>query len=318
MIINNLQYLSSQEVQQIVDNSNIIDYFHYLADRGDIVFVKAVKGGQEHLFTDRAGTQKISASERGWREFKSGRGGGIIKAIEDFQGLSWLEALHWLNEFNKDSGKYVELREQQEQEPADKAHKYEECRVTMVITPNNPNLFRYFGSRGISRETLIKYTRQIHFITSEGKKIYGIGWQNVSGGYEVKNEGIKSRKIGVSDITIINENGKKIIVFEGMCDLLSMIEILKSKKRNPDDFCLICLNSTSNTDKFIAGKKETEKPMYLILDGDQAGDIATEKIINSIPNAIDVRKKFNIFLDGFNDLNDYWKSIMLEKKKETD
>lgn len=312
--MSNQQYISPQEVQQIVDNSNIIDYFHYLADRGDIVFVKAEKGGQEHLFTDRAGTQKISASQKGWREFKSGRKGGIIKALEEFQGLSWLEALHWLNEFNKDSGKYVELREQI-QEPADKAHKYEECRVTMVITPNNPNLFRYFESRGISRETLCKYTKQIHFITSEGKKIYGIGWKNVSGGYEVKNEGIKSRKIGVSDITIINENGKKIIVFEGMCDLLSMIEILKSKKRNPDDFCLICLNSTSNTDKFIAGKKEKNEEIFLCLDGDIAGDEATEKIIKSIPDAIDIREKFHIFLGGNNDLNDYWKMINAGKKE---
>ena len=312
--MSNQQYISPQEVQQIVDNSNIIDYFHYLADRGDIVFVKAEKGGQEHLFVDRAGTQKISVSEKGWREFKSGRKGGIIKALEDFQGLNWLEALHWLNEFNKNSGKYVEIREQI-QEPAAKAHTYEECRVTMVITPNNSNLFRYFESRGISRETLCKYTKQIHFVTSEGKKIYGIGWKNVSGGYEVKNEGIKSRKIGVSDITIINENGKKIIVFEGMCDLLSMIEILKSKKRNPDDFCLICLNSTSNTDKFIAGKKEKNKEIFLCLDGDIAGDEATEKIINSIPDAIDIREKFHIFLGANNDLNDYWKMINAGKKE---
>ena len=310
--MNNQQYISPQEVQQIVDNSNIIDYFHYLADRGDIVFVKAEKGGKEHLFTDRAGTQKISVSEQGWRDFKSGRKGGIIKALEEFQGFSWLEALHWLNEFNKDSDKYVEIREQI-QEPA-KAHTYEEYRVTMVITPNNPNLFQYFESRGISRETLVKYTKQIHFIRN-GKKIYGIGWQNVSGGYEVKNEGIKGSKIGVSDITIINGDKDITLVMEGMCDLLSMVEILKDKHRNPDDYCLICLNSTSNTEKFIAGKKETGKPIYLILDGDPAGDTATESIIKAIPTAVDVRGKFNIHLDGFNDLNDYWKSVIAGKKE---
>lgn len=285
------RYIPNQQTEEIINDSNVIDYFLYLADRGDIVFQK--KAGKEFLFNDNAGTQKLSVSEKGWRDFKSNEGGQIVKAVMKYEHLSWLEAINWLKEFNQDKGKqYAEIREKTiEETPLREG----ERKVTMVIKPNNKNLARYFFKRGISFETLMGWTKQVHFQDGD-KHIYGIGVPNSSGGWDIRNEGLKT-KVGNSDITLQANNweAQKIVVCEGFVDMLSMVEIAKAKGKIKD-YIFCSLNSVSNLSKFVQyAKRLSSVKIISILDGDDAGQKATEELMNALPGRVeDQRDYFNI------------------------
>lgn len=285
------KYIPNEQTEEIINDSNVIDYFLHLADRGDIVFQK--KAGKEFLFNDNAGTQKLSVSEKGWRDFKSSEGGQIVKAVMKYEHLSWLEAINWLKEFNQDKGKqYAEIREKTiEETPLREG----ERKVTMVIKPNNKNLARYFFKRGISFETLMGWTKQVHFQDGE-KHIYGIGVPNSSGGWDIRNEGLKT-KVGNSDITLQANNweAQKIVVCEGFVDMLSMVEIAKAKGKIKD-YIFCSLNSVSNLSKFVQyAKRLSSVKIISILDGDDAGQKATEELMNALPGRVeDQRDYFNI------------------------
>jgi hypothetical protein len=285
------RYIPNVQTEEIINDSNVIDYFLHLADRGDIVFQK--KSGKEFLFNDNAGTQKLSVSEKGWRDFKSSEGGQIVKAVMKYEHLSWLEAINWLKEFNQDKGKqYAEIREKTiEETPLREG----ERKVTMIIKPNNKNLARYFFKRGISFETLMGWTKQVHFQDGD-KHIYGIGVPNSSGGWDIRNEGLKT-KVGNSDITLQANNweAQKIVVCEGFVDMLSMVEIAKAKGKIKD-YIFCSLNSVSNLSKFVQyAKRLSSVKIISILDGDEAGQKATEELMNALPGRVeDQRDYFNI------------------------
>ena len=196
---------------------------------------------------------------------------------------------------------------------ADKTHDYEFFEIIKIIKPNNDKLIGYFEKRGISKQTLIDYARQIHFkrmVKGEIRFNFGIGFQNQSGGYEVKNEYMPT-KLGAGDFSQLgNLQATKIFVAEGMTDIFSMIEILKKKGRNPNEFRFISLNSMNNTDSFLKYFKNQFAEFLLCLDGDVAGEKATQKMLVELGDrAQDIRTRFGIKEGDIKDLNDYWKIV---------
>ena len=63
------------------------------------------------------------------------------------------------------------------------------------------------------------------------KKLYAIGFENFSGGWELRNSFYKGslQKKDISIVNLNNENqnetGKRIVVFEGFMDALSFVEM---------------------------------------------------------------------------------------------
>lgn len=305
------KYIANDKVNEIINQSNLIDYFLYLADKGFINFEK--KSGKEFLFTNENQTQKISVSEKGWHDLKSGEGGQIIKAIQKYQKLDWLEAVNWLNEFNTGlSTDFTKIREKTALERQNlEDGKFQ---ITQVAKPSTGKLINYFRERGISSQTLREYTKQIHYQVGQNH-YYGIGYQNVKGGYEIRNPFAKT-KFGTSDVTELgNPQAKKMAVCEGMTDTLSMIEILKAKGRDLNDYKFVCLNSVTNVSKFIERYQNESSQMFFCLDGDSAGNEATKKLLEQFPQAQDVRDSFGIHEQGYKDLNEHLKDILFNREK---
>lgn len=308
------KYIAPDEVQKIVEGVNVIDYFLHLAKCGKLVFSHAEKGGKEFLFTDPSGVDKISASEKGWRDFKADDGGQIVKAVMKYERLDWLEAINWLNSFQGGyNTEFSEIRQKTAQNnPALAENRYN---ITQIVPPSSPPLVNYFEGRGISLETLREYTKQIHYQLGD-KHYYGIGMQNDKGNWEIRNPFMKT-KFGVQGITEVGSpEAKKMIVVEGMTDLLSMIEILKSRNRDLKEYRLVSLNSVSNIMAFYQ-KHGTDRSLdiSLCLDGDEAGESATQKLLKAMPNTKDVRSTFNIHSKGYKDLNECLKE-QLKKHQE--
>lgn len=309
------KYIPNDKVNEIVNNSNLIDYFLYLADKGLIHFEK--KSGKEFIFTDENKTQKISVSEKGWHDLKSGDGGQIIKAIQKHQKLDWLEAVNWLNEFNTGlSTDFTKIREKTALESLNLSNN--QCRITQVVKPNTGKLINYFKERGISFQTLREYTKQIHYQVGENH-FYGIGFQNVKGGYEIRNPFLKT-KFGSSDVTELgNPNAQKMVVCEGMTDTLSMIEILKSWGRDLNEYKFVCLNSVTNIPKFLE-RYQNQSPkvaMFFCLDGDNAGNEATKTLLEKFPTGQDMRDNFGIHENGYKDMNEHLVKQLQKTQEKT-
>ncbi|MFJ1367000.1 toprim domain-containing protein [Capnocytophaga canimorsus] len=302
------KFISQEELRELMEAFDLRDYFMHLANRGAVSLTKKYP----KWFYFENGNQKIAVSKEVWHDFKeSDMGGKAIKAVMHFEKLDWLEAVHFIKDFLGKNYSFSEIETMKIQ--ADKFHDYEFFEITKIIKPNNDKLLAYFQKRGISKQTLIDYARQIHFVRQvkgEMKHSFGIGFKNQSGGYDVRNEFMPT-KLGVGDFTHLgNLQAKTCFVYEGMCDMFSMIEILKQKKRFLDDFSHVCLNSVSNIHSFIKSfKNKAEIKFLLCLDGDKEGDKGTKLILEAFSEgrSRDIRSHFGICTGGINDLNDYWR-----------
>lgn len=305
----------TDDIERISNEVSCVDYFFYLERKGVVKFDR--KTGHDHYFLTE--NNKFSVTDEEFYDFKTGQGGKIIKAVMDLENKSWREAIDFLKEFSNteifteiNAEKRKNIRQTTENKP----------NITKIFTPNNQALLTYFEERGISNDVLQKHTKQVHYKQGE-TEYFGIGLQNQSNGYEIRNPYIKT-KLGKSDISIIGEgnNKKQIVVFEGMTDMLSFLQLLKDNNR-PNNYTLVVLNSVTNVDNFIHNFQNHQGKINLILDGDKAGNEATQKILESFKNikVEDCREKYGISETGIQDLNDYLKNKLknnvLQEKNST-
>ncbi|MGQ2091169.1 toprim domain-containing protein [Ornithobacterium rhinotracheale] len=293
-----------EEIQQITESVSVLDYFRHLENKGIVSFNR--KTGHDHYFLTE--NNKFSVKEDSYYDFKKGEGGKIIKAVMQLEDKSWKEAIDFLKDFsNTEIVQNAEKRQSVEKNVSSAT----KPKINHILRPNNEALLQYFEDRGISSDILQSNTKQVHYAVND-KKYFGIGLKNDSGGYEIRNPFMKT-KLGTSDITSITGEKKSMIVFEGMTDMLSFLQL--SKDNNMENkHNLVVLNSVTNADKFIDKHKDFSGKIFLILDGDKAGDETTKKILEAFQekNIEDVRNKYKIGED-FGDLNDYLKAKKNQK-----
>ena len=290
--------MTPEEIEQLSNSVSVLDYFQDLERRGKVRFDQR-RGHDYYFLTD---ANKFSVTDEKYYDFKAGTGGRIIKAVMEMENKNWREAVDFLKDF---SNTYIVSEVVAEKKQTEKNIVTPQSTLSLVTTPNNEKLIAYFEERGISREVLQQNTQQVHY-QNQGKNYFGIGIKNQSGGYDVRNAYIKA-KVGHSDITFIQGSKNELVVFEGMTDMLSYLQLCKENNRK-NTRSLVVLNSITNTGKFIEQFQNYQGTINLILDGDKAGNEATEKIKNALPNSIDQRAKYDIYENENNDLNDYLKN----------
>ena len=319
-----MAYLNPEEIEAISNSVSVLEYFRDLERRG-IVRYDRKRGKDEYFLTDN---NKFSVTDEKYYDFKAGQGGKIIKAVMEMENKSWPEAIEFLKEFSKayTVGSDDIAEKKQISKPTTDPPIAEPRNVfTMAIKPNNDKLIAYFEGRGISKDILQTYTQQVHYHNkTSGKNYFGIGLKNQSGGYDIKNlldKPYDKAKVGRSDMSVIPGSSKEMVVFEGMTDMLSFLQICKDANK-PNTRTLVVLNSVTNTGAFIDQFNNYEGKIHLVLDGDKSGNDATEKILNNLPNSVDQRKTYNISETGNNDLNDYLinkikNSLQVQEKSRT-
>lgn len=288
--------LSTDEINA-VSNISVLDYFNYLESQGKVDFIK--KNAKDVYFT--SGDRKISVTNDNFYDVKNEVGGKIIKAVMVMENKSWKDSV----EFLKDFSGFARDEDIVRKNAIIPNREIKEAKITSEIIPNNRELLNYFESRGISTDILKNHTKQIHFQSNE-KNYFGIGIKNVSGGYDIRNPMMK-KKIGTNDFSILQGNKDEIIVFEGMTNTLSFLQLLKMNNAS-NNKTIITLNSTVNANRFIEQYHDFKGKLLLCLDGDKEGNKATSKIMAAFPvNTKDVRLLYNINEGNHEDLNDYLK-----------
>jgi len=157
----------------------------------------------------------------------------------------------------------------------------------------NPAITGYLNSRGIGLQTAQPYCKEIYYSVGE-RHYFGIGHKNARG-WSIRNKYWKGcTKQGFSWYQ--NEQNT-LLVFEGIFDMLSFMELWKFDKNNID---MLILNSLVNIKKVLP-ILEHYATIKLYLDHDEAGRKGTNFIQQQFPKALDQSS----FYKSYKDLNEY-------------
>ena len=154
--------------------------------------------------------------------------------------------------------------------------------ITEIKELKNVNLKNYLHQRGLS-QVVHPLIKEVHFTIGE-KNLYAIGFENLSGGWELRNSFYKGSLLK-KDISVINMNNqienKNVVVFEGFIDALSFVEM--KPFYNSD---ILVMNSISLLNK-TKNHLQNYPEIHLFLDNDKAGENCKNSILKSFPEAKD-------------------------------
>ena len=141
-----------------------------------------------------------------------------------------------------------------------------------------------------------------------GRHYQAIGFANLSGGYELRDDKTFKGTIAPKDITpIFTDRAEPVCIFEGFMDFLSFL----SMKEEITSHCLV-MNSVSNvarTIRYLNDRHLTH--IRTFLDNDEAGWMAVQYFIKAGFHVEDM----NIHYKDFKDLNEYHVSRAREQQK---
>lgn len=260
------------------------------------------------LREERTASFSVNVKKNLWHDFGTGEGGKVIDLVISYTNSNIKGALEWLD---KNQGTVTANNTQ----PHSEAHNIENkarFEVLKVQRLLNPVLLDYVESRGIDPVIARSYLKEIRYQdTVKNKEFYGLGTQNLSGGYSIRNKYMKTN-IAPMGIVHFQANGysNNIHVFEGMFDFLTY-KTMQGQTGNDEDF--IILNSTTMAKHAAALIKNdinlNHKQVILWFDNEDAGSKASESVARATGyfTALDCQVfSANGNYKGFNDLNAYW------------
>lgn len=171
-----------------------------------------------------------------------------------------------------------------------------------VMPLQSRGLFAYLHSRCINIEIAKQFLQEAHYSTKEpddGTYLYALAYGNDLGGYELRN-GLnilpKLAKAPKGITTHFSKGFAPTVVFEGFMDMLSFATLCGEVKHN-----YVVLNSTVMKESAVMALKPLRNQIYLCLDNDKGGELATEFMMQQLPGAVDIRSRFQ----PYKDVNDY-------------
>ncbi|AZB27422.1 hypothetical protein EG339_23925 [Chryseobacterium bernardetii] len=238
---------------------------------------------------------KLNKRLNAWYLHSEGIGGNNTDFMKKYLKTSVNEVLDWAKKQNFSS--FHQQAQVKKSEP--------NYRIDEILGLQNPNLKQYLQGRGLSPK-IYDYIKEVRFTIGE-KKLYAIGFENLSGGFELRNSFYKGSLLK-KDISIFNlnsnvqnilnfqdKNVKGVAVFEGFMDALSFIEMQKSFSGE-----ILVMNSIALLNKSIEHLKNYSD-INLFLDNDNAGMKCKSLIIKSFPEAKDHSSAYS----NHKDLNEF-------------
>lgn len=290
----------------------------YIMERLGLQVIQQERGGQENKylspFRDEVEPSfNVNLLKNAWFDFGEGQGGNTLDfAIRYLQAIGQpsqvQDALLWLKKIVGDRINHnVSSFSQQKAKPSKTIVEYD-LELVSVNTIQHPAILFYLTTIRKFPEWLIHiYLNEVTYKNKKnGKEYFSFGMKNESGGYEIRAASddypFKS-VLGGRDVTLIKGQGgvKKVDVFEGMTDFLSLCAMEKTKQLQHDALILHSVSSYKRAIEFI--KSYNYEKLYTYLDNDITG----KKITNHLKEDFskDVYDRSGLY-QGFNDLNEAW------------
>lgn len=221
-------------------------------------------------------------------DFGTGKSYDVISIVQQMNQCSVSEALKYLEKFDFSVQNVNQNKEINQQK---------EYKILNVCEIQHPALIQYLKFRKVyEQKDLVK---EIEYEIN-GKKYFGIGFFNNSGGVEIRNKYSKIC-LGKKDVTLIKNNlniSSEILVFEGFFDYLTFKNLEKEENSNSD---YLILNSTTmfyKVEKLL--KKDNKISMFL--DNDSNGEFVKSRFENQYKNVEDC----SLIYRKFKDLNEWY------------
>lgn len=236
---------------------------------------------------------KVNLTRNEWYDFGLGKGGNILSFVMEHHGIDDVsQALQII------SGKASRLPPEsfsfrsQENLPY-----FEDINIQPLV---NPSLIQYLKERRIHIPFAEQTCKEVHFRFRD-KPYFAIGFENASGGYELRNKYFQGT-LSPKTFTRINNGNDSCCVVEGFMDYLSYLTLLqKHNNPNADKRDYIILNSVANISKAI-DTIDSYREKLCFLDNDKAGTSAFFEIRKKCgSNVLDRSTLYK----GYKDLNDY-------------
>ena len=251
---------------------------------------------------------KVDTEKNLWIDYAEGRGGSIIDLCMRLEGCTLSETIRRLGQNASDNGTYSSLNDfvpnnSQPVMAANGARRLIEISDTLP-----PHLQEYLTKvRCINLEKAMPFLKCISYEV-RGRRYQAIGFANLSGGYELRDDKTFKGTIAPKDITpIFTDRTEPVCIFEGFMDFLSFL----SMKEEITNHCLV-MNSVSNvarTIRYLNDRHLTH--IRAFLDNDEAGRRAVQDFIKAGFHVEDM----NIHYKDFKDLNEYHVSRVREQQK---
>ena len=218
---------------------------------------------------------KVNTIKNKWYDHSLGTGGKTIDFAVQYFKCSVAEALDKIASFQQQNGhqKPIETPPFHLQKNAIKAHTGARETAIQIIAAKKPindlMLCRYLKDRKINRMIADKFCHEVAFTINEKPTPFrAIGFENNSGGFELRNAWFKSSNSPKDASYIHYPTAEKVTVFEGFFDFLSYQTIHQDQLQEPSNF--LVLNSLSFFEKSLA-LMEKNSSIHLYLDNDSAG-----------------------------------------------
>ncbi len=245
---------------------------------------------------------KVCKKLNRWYDHGQGIGGNVIDLICKVIQCSLKEALEFIGE-DKRSFFF-------QQQPIFEVVQQDRIVIQEVKELSHYALKGYLKSRYISIENSKKLIKEVHYLFKD-KKYFAIGFKNDSGGWELRNKYYKNCS-SPKDITHVKNGNDKLIVTEGMFDLLSIISL---ETTLVSEFDFLVMNSTA----FVSKARETMKnykEIHLCLDTDTNGQRTTKKLMQHFNNCFDKSGLYKDFKDVNNWLIHHAKKGLSQKAQD--
>ena len=251
---------------------------------------------------------KVDTEKNLWIDYGEGRGGSIIDLCMRMEGCTLSEAIRRLGQNAPDNGTYNFLNDFVPNNPQPAMAVNGARRLIEISDTLSPHLQDYLTKeRCINLEKAMPFLKCISYEV-RGRHYQAIGFANLSGGYELRDDKTFKGTIAPKDITpIFTDRAEPVCIFEGFMDFLSFL----SMKEEITNHCLV-MNSVSNvarTIRYLNDRHLTH--IRAFLDNDEAGRRAVQDFIKAGFHVEDM----NIHYKDFKDLNDFHVSRVREQQK---
>ena len=258
---------------------------------------------------------KVDTEKNLWIDYAEGRGGSIIDLCMRLENCTLSEAICRLGQQTASADETYSLPSSEPRIGFNQTFTKQASETRRLISISDtlpPHLQEYLTKvRCIDLEKAKPFLKCISYEV-RGRRYQAIGFANLSGGYELRDNKTFKGTIAPKDITpiftekIINQI-QPTCVFEGFVDFLSFL----SMKEEITSACLV-LNSVSNTAKAIRYMNaQGISSIRTFLDNDDAGRRAVQDFIKAGFHVEDM----NIHYKDFKDLNEYHVSRAREQQK---
>ena len=251
---------------------------------------------------------KVDTQKNLWIDYAEGRGGSIIDLCMRLEGCTLSEAIRRLGQNAPVNDTYSFLNDFAPNNTQPVMAVNGARRLIEISDTLPPHFQEYLTKvRCINLEKAMPFLKCISYEV-RGRRYQAIGFSNLSGGYELRDDKTFKGTIAPKDITpIFTDRAEPVCIFEGFMDFLSFL----SMKEEITNHCLV-MNSVSNvarTIRYLNDRHLTH--IRAFLDNDEAGRMAVQDFIKAGFHVEDM----NIHYKDFKDLNEYHVSRVREQQK---